>query len=66
MICNICKKHATFEHAVFRGMTPIRVTLCPECTTKTGASAIVERIKAAPDRAAKHAAAEELLKAVGK
>jgi protein-arginine kinase activator protein McsA len=66
MICMVCHKPATFMHTVFKGMSPVKVALCPECTTKTGAEQHVEAMKTAPDKNAKHAAAEALLKAVGK
>jgi len=66
MICILCHKHATFEHTVFKGASPVKVTLCPECTTKTGAEGHVAAMKTAADKPAKHAAAEALLKAVGR
>lgn len=66
MICIVCKKHATFDHTFFRGPTPHKVTLCGECETKTGAHDHIAKIKGAPDKAAKHAAVEEFLKAVGR
>jgi len=66
MICIVCKKHATFEHTVFKGPSPIRVSLCPECTEKTGAEAHIAAMKAATDKVAKHAASDALLKAVGR
>jgi uncharacterized protein YlaI len=66
MICIVCKKHATFEHTVFKGTSPVRVLLCPDCVAKTGAEAHVTAMKSAPDKAAKHAAQDALLKAVGR
>jgi hypothetical protein len=66
VICGICKKHASFEHTVFKGMSPVKVTLCPECAQKAGAEAHIEKIKSTKDKAAKHAAVDEFLKAVGK
>ena len=66
MICMVCHKHASFEHTMFRGPSPVRVVLCPECTTKTGAEGHLEKIKGSTDKTAKHAAVEEFLKAVGK
>lgn len=66
MICIVCKKHATFEHTVFKGPSPVKVTLCPECTAKTGAEGHIAAMKAATDKAGKHAATEALLKAVGR
>jgi hypothetical protein len=66
MICMVCKKHASFEHTMFRGPSPVRVTLCDECKGKTGAEAHLAKIKGSADRPAKHAAVEEFLKAVGK
>jgi len=66
MICILCKKHATFEHTVFKGPMPHRVTLCGECSTTTGAQGHVDRIKSAADKTAKHAAVDEFLKSVGR
>lgn len=66
MICILCKKHATFEHTVFQGVTPHHVTLCPECSSSTGAPDLVAAIKSAPDKPAKHAAVDQFLKAVGR
>jgi len=66
MICNVCKKHANFEHTVFRGISPVKVTLCGECSTRTGAEAFLAKIKDAPDKPSKHAAVDEFLKAVGR
>ena len=66
MICIVCHKHATFDHTVFKGTSPVRVSLCPDCTQKTGAETHLAAMKGAADRAAKHAAAEAFLKAVGR
>jgi hypothetical protein len=66
MICIVCKKHASFEHTIFRGTSPVRVTLCPDCVQKTGAETHLAAMKGAADRDAKHAAADAFLKAVGK
>jgi len=66
MICIVCRKHATFEHTVFKGTSPVRVTLCQECSGKVGADAHLEKIKTAAKGDAKHAAVDEFLKAVGK
>ena len=66
MICIVCKKHATFDHTVFRGPSPVKVTLCGECSDKTGAEGLLAKIKTAPDKPAKHAAVDEFLKAVGR
>ena len=66
MICIVCRKHATFDHTLFRGASPVHVTLCPECTTKTGADGHLAKIKATVDKTARHAVVEEFLKAVGK
>ena len=66
MICNVCRKHATFEHSVFQGLSPVKVSLCPECSTSIGADEHLASIKNAPDKAAKHAAVDAFLKAVGK
>jgi hypothetical protein len=65
-ICMVCHKPASFMHTVFKGMTPLKIALCPECTTKTQAEEHVAAMKATTDKAAKHAAMEALLKAVGK
>ena len=66
MICIVCKKHATFDHTVFRGPSPVKITLCPDCTTTTGADTHLAAMKSAPDKVAKHAAVDALLKAVGR
>ena len=66
LICVVCKKHATFEHTVFRGPSPVKVSLCPDCTTSTGAENHLSTIKNASDKGAKHAAVEAFLKAVGR
>ena len=66
MICTVCKKHATFEHTVFKGMNPVKVTLCSECSQKTGAEEHLAAIKGAAHGDAKHAAIDAFLKAVGK
>jgi uncharacterized protein YlaI len=66
VICIVCKKHATFEHTIFKGTSPVKVCLCPECTEKSGAEAHIAKIKGTHDKAAKHAAVDEFLKAVGK
>ena len=66
MICIVCKKHATFDHTVFKGPSPIKVTLCPDCTTTTGAEGHIAAMKSATDKVAKHAAVDALLKAVGR
>lgn len=66
MICIKCKKHATFDHTVFQGTTPVRVTLCTGCEAETNAQVLFSSIKGAPDKAAKHAAVDNFLKAVGK
>ncbi len=64
MICIRCKKHATFNKTVFQGTNPVKVTLCPDCTTSTGAETLMANIKGAPDRQAKHQAVDAFLKAV--
>jgi len=66
MICIVCHKHATFEHTVFKGTSPVKVSLCPECTAKTGAEGHLAAMKSATDKAGKHAATDALLKAVGR
>ena len=66
MICIVCRKHATFDHTLFRGASPVHVTLCGECATKTGADGHLEKIKSSADKTAKHAAVDEFLKAVGR
>ena len=69
MICAVCRKHATFEHVLFRGASPVKVGLCPECGTKVGAENHLATIKAAHDshdKPAHQAAVEAFLKAVGK
>jgi len=62
----VCHKHATFDHTVFRGPSPVKVTLCGECSTKTGAESHIAKIKGAADKTAKHAAVDEFLKSVGR
>jgi protein-arginine kinase activator protein McsA len=66
MICTLCKKHASFEHTVFRGTNAVKVGLCPECSQKVGADNHLEAIRTAAHGDAKHAAVEAFLKAVGK
>jgi len=66
MICIVCKKHASFDHTFFKGPTPVKVSLCPECVQKTGADDHLAAIKGAADRNAKHAAVDAFLKAVGR
>ena len=66
MICIVCKKHASFEHTIFKGTSPVRVTLCPECVQKTGAETHLSAIKSATHGDAKHAAVDAFLKAVGR
>jgi hypothetical protein len=66
MRCMMCNQHATFEHTVFQGTSPIKVKLCNACATKVDAPGQLAKIKAAPDHAAKNAAVTTFLKAVGK
>jgi len=66
MICIVCKKHASFEHTLFKGTSPVQVCLCPECVQKTGAETHLAAIKGAADRNAKHAAVDAFLKVVGR
>jgi hypothetical protein len=66
MRCTMCGGHATFDHTVFQGTTPIKVRLCDGCAQKASATDHMAKIKAAPDRAAKAAAVELFLKVLGK
>ena len=66
MRCILCNDHATFEHTVFQGTVPVKVRLCEPCAEKIDADHHLSTIKAAPDHAAKNAAVESFLKAVGK
>ena len=66
MRCFLCSGHATFEHTVFQGTAPVKVRLCESCAEKIDADNHLSAIKAAPDHAAKTAAVESFLKAVGK
>jgi hypothetical protein len=66
MICIVCKKHATFDHTLFKGASPVKVALCPECVAKTGAETHLAAIKGAADRNARHAAVDAFLKVVGR
>jgi hypothetical protein len=62
----MCDQHGTFEHTVFQGMKPIKVRLCASCAGKVGADQHLAKIKGAADHAAKAAAVDAFLKAVGK
>jgi hypothetical protein len=62
----MCGGHATFEHTVFRGTSPVKVRLCEPCSQKANATDHLAKIKAAPDHAAKSAAVESFLQIVGK
>jgi sulfur relay (sulfurtransferase) complex TusBCD TusD component (DsrE family) len=66
MICNVCKKHATEEHTVFRGTSPVTLKLCAECSAARGVAGHLATIKGTHDKAAKAAAVEALLHSVGK
>ncbi len=66
MRCMMCHQHATFEHTVFQGTSPVKVRLCEPCAGKVDATGQLAKIKAAPDHASKNAAVAVFLKAVGK
>ena len=66
MRCIMCGNHATFTHTLFKGTAPVKVNLCEPCVQKAHANDHMAKIKAAPDHAAKGAAVDSFLKAVGK
>jgi protein-arginine kinase activator protein McsA len=66
MRCILCGNHATFTHTLFKGTTPHKVNLCDPCAQKAQAADHMAKIKAASDHAAKGAAVETFLKALGK
>ena len=66
MRCILCGGHATFSHTLFKGTTPHKVNLCDPCAQKSNASERMAKIKAAHDHAAKGAAVDEFLAAIGK
>jgi hypothetical protein len=66
MICTVCKKHATEEHTVFRGTSPVTLKLCAECSAAKGVGTQLAAIKGTHDKAAKAAAVDALLLSVGK
>lgn len=66
MRCIMCGEHASHDHTVFEGTTPVKVRLCGPCGDKVDIAKHISTIKSAPDHAAKTSAVEELLRAVGK
>jgi len=65
MRCKLCGEHATWEHTVFKDMSPTKVRLCAPCEQKIQADDQLARIKAAPDHDAKNAAIDTFLTQAG-
>jgi protein-arginine kinase activator protein McsA len=66
MRCTMCGSHATFTHTLFKGTAPVKVNLCDPCAQKSRANEHLAKIKAAHDHAAKGAAVDQFLAAIGK
>lgn len=66
MHCDLCRNHATWEHTVFRGAQPVKVHLCDSHKAQVRPEDQLAKIKSIQDKAAKQAAVDAFLAAVGK